>query len=182
VILLARHGETDDNVPPLRFQGRRDTPLNDTGREQAAELAERLRGEEEIASLWSSDLIRARETAEILGAALHLGPPRLDPRLGEGRRGDWEGRLMDDVAGEEPEAYALWRAADPAFRFPGGETLVELQQRVLAALDDVRTAGALPALVVCHGGPIRAVLCHVRGTGLEAFHTWEVPNTAVVPV
>jgi broad specificity phosphatase PhoE len=182
VILLARHGETDDNVPPLRFQGRRDTPLNDTGRRQAAELAERLRGEGAIASLWSSDLMRARETAEIVGERLGLEAPRLDERLSEGRRGEWEGRLMEDVAREEPEAYARWRAADPAFRFPGGETLVELQQRVLAALDDVRAAGALPALVVCHGGPIRTVLCEIRGTGLEAFHTWEVPNTAVVPV
>jgi broad specificity phosphatase PhoE len=179
VILLARHGETDDNVPPLRFQGRRDTPLNDTGRRQAAELAERLRGEP-IASLWSSDLIRARETAEIVGAAHGLGAPRTDERLSEGRRGAWEGRLMDDVAREEPEDYARWRAADPDFRFPGGETLVELQQRVLAALEDIRAAGPLPALVVCHGGPIRAVLCHLRGTGLEAFHSWDVPNTAVV--
>jgi broad specificity phosphatase PhoE len=182
VILLVRHGETDDNVPPLRFQGRRDTPLNDTGRRQAAELAERLRAEAGVASLWSSDLIRARETAEIVGSALELGPPRLDARLSEGRRGDWEGRLMEDVAREEPGPYARWQAADPAFRFPGGETLVELQQRVLAALDEIRAAGPLPALVVCHGGPIRAVLCHVRGTGLEAFHRWEVPNTAVVPV
>jgi broad specificity phosphatase PhoE len=182
VILLARHGETDDNVPPLRFQGRRDTPLNDTGRKQAVELAERLRGEEEIASLWSSDLSRARETAEIAGRALGLEAPRLDERLSEGRRGDWEGRLMEDVGREEPAAYARWRAADPTFRFPGGETLVDLQDRVLAALDDIRGHGPLPALVVCHGGPIRAVLCHIRGTGLGAFHRWEVPNTAVVPV
>ena len=63
-ILLARHGETDDNIEPIRIQGRRDTPLNDAGRAQAAELAERVAGEG-IASLWSSQLSRARETAEI---------------------------------------------------------------------------------------------------------------------
>lgn len=181
MILLARHGETDDNVPPLRFQGRRDTPLNDTGRRQAAALAERLAGEE-IGSLWSSDLSRARETAEIVSGALGLGEPALDERLSEGRRGEWEGRLFADVEREEPAAYARWMAADPTFRFPGGESLPELQERVLAALDDVRARGPLPALVVCHGGPIRAVLCHRRGTGLEAFHRWEVPNTAVVRV
>ena len=45
MILLARHGETDDNVPPLRFQGQRDTPLNDNGRAQARELAEQVIGD-----------------------------------------------------------------------------------------------------------------------------------------
>src|SRR5579859_4007296 len=70
-VLLARHGETDDNRQPLRFQGWRDTPLNDDGRRQAAELAERVAGEG-IASLWSSDLIRASETAEIVGSRLGL--------------------------------------------------------------------------------------------------------------
>ena len=181
MILLARHGETDDNRPPLRFQGRRDTPLNETGRRQAAALAEQLAGED-LASLWSSDLERARLTAEILSARLGLGEPVEDPRLSEGRRGTWEGRLFQDVERDEPEAWARWRAADPTFRFPGGETLVELQDRVLAALEDIRARGPLPALVVCHGGPIRAVLCRRHGTGLSAFHTWEVPNAAVVRV
>ncbi|HEY2637298.1 MAG TPA: histidine phosphatase family protein [Solirubrobacteraceae bacterium] len=181
MILLARHGETDDNRPPLRFQGRRDTPLNDTGRRQAGELAEQLRGEE-IDSLWCSDLSRARETAEIVSAALDLGDPRIDERLSEGRRGEWEGRLFEDVERDEPAEYARWMADDPSFRFPGGESLADLQARVLAALDDIRAAGPLPALVVCHGGPIRTVLCEIRGTGLSAFHSWEVPNTAVVRV
>ena len=49
-------------------------------------------------------------------------------------------------------------------------------------IEDIRARGPLPALVVCHGGPIRAVLCRRHGTGLSAFHTWEVPNAAVVRV
>jgi broad specificity phosphatase PhoE len=103
-VLLARHGETDDNREPLRFQGWRDTPLNDTGRRQAAELAERL-VDTGIVSLWSSDLSRATETAEIVGARLGL-VATLDPRLREANRGRWEGRLFRDVAREEPELYA----------------------------------------------------------------------------
>jgi broad specificity phosphatase PhoE len=67
-ILLARHGETNDNLEPHRFQGFTDTPLNDTGRRQAHELAERVAGDG-IVSLWASDLSRARETAEIVGSA-----------------------------------------------------------------------------------------------------------------
>jgi len=177
-ILLARHGETDDNIEPIRIQGRRDTPLNDTGRAQAAELAERVAGEG-IVSLWSSRLSRARETAEIVGARLGLEPV-VDERLAEGDRGELEGRYWRDVAREDPELYAAWRRAGEAFRFPGGESLREQMDRTLAALADVRAAGPLPALVVAHGGSIRVVRCSQDPRGLDAFHDWEVPNVALV--
>ncbi len=158
-VLLARHGQTDDNLEPMRFQGFRDTPLNDTGREQAHELAERIAAEPEpIRSLWSSDLSRARETAEIVGANVGL-VPRLDPRLREANRGEWEGRLFIDVEREEPERYAAWMRAGAAFRFPGGESLQDQLDRVSATLEDVEAGGELPALVVCHGGSIRVILC-----------------------
>lgn len=178
MILLARHGETDDNREPIRIQGRLDTPLNATGRAQAAELAERVAGEG-IAAIYTSQLSRARETAEIVGARLGL-EPLVDARLAEGDRGDIEGRLWKDVAAEDPELFAAWRAAGESFRFPGGESLREQAVRVAASLDDVRAAGRLPALVVCHGGSIRVVLCARHGRGLDAFHEWEVPNVAVV--
>jgi broad specificity phosphatase PhoE len=177
-VLLARHGQTDDNLEPLRFQGFRDTQLNAVGREQAAELAERV-AEDGIASLWSSDLSRARETAEIVGRRLGL-EPRLDARLREANRGRWEGHLFRDVAAAEPELYAEWMAAGESFRFPGGESLLEQQQRVAAALRDAHAAGPLPALVVCHGGSIRVMLCARDPRGLAAFHEFEVPNTVVV--
>jgi probable phosphoglycerate mutase len=177
VILLARHGETDDNRPPLRFQGQRDTPLNDTGRRQAHALAEEL-AEAGIVELWSSPLSRARETAEIVGARIGL-EPTLDPRLMEGWRGRWEGLLFEEVERDEPEGWAAWRAAGPDFRFPEGESLREQQERVAASIADARR-GPQPALLVCHGGCIRTVLCARDPRGLSAFHDWEVPNTAVV--
>lgn len=177
-ILLARHGETADNLRPYRFQGWTDTPLNDTGRRQARELAERVAGEG-IASLWSSDLSRARETAEIVGARLGLSAT-LDARLREGNRGRWEGHLMDEIQRAEPERYAAWRRAGPDFRFPAGESLSEHQRRVAAALAEIHRAGPLPALVVCHGGSIRVMLCARDPRGLDAFHTFEIPNVAVI--
>jgi broad specificity phosphatase PhoE len=180
VILLARHGETDDNREPIRIQGSRDTPLNDAGRRQSAELAERVAGDG-IRSLYSSQLSRARETADIVGQRLGL-TPIVDARLAEGDRGELEGRYWRDVAREDPELYAAWRAAGEGFRFPGGESLGEQQERVLAALDDVREAGRLPALVVCHGGSIRVVLARDHPRGLAAFHEFSVPNVAVVRV
>jgi len=185
MILLARHGETDDNVPPYRFQGQRDTPLNERGRAQARELAERVAAlDPPVGSLWCSDLSRARETAEIVGARLGM-EPRADARLREGWRGDWEGFLFDEIAAREPERYAAWRAPDAevGFRFPGGESLAEQQARVLEGLTEIaEAADGGPALVVCHGGSIRTVLCRDDPRGLAAFHDFVVPNVALVPV
>jgi broad specificity phosphatase PhoE len=179
-VLLARHGETDDNRQPLRFQGWRDTPLNDNGRRQAAELAERVAGDG-IVSLWSSDLIRASETAEIVGSRLGLRVT-LDPRLREANRGRWEGRLFRDVARDEPELFAAWMKAGDEWRFPEGESLSEQQQRVLACVQEIRASDRLPALSVCHGGSIRVMLCLSDPHGLAAFHSFKIPNTSVVTV
>jgi broad specificity phosphatase PhoE len=177
-LLVARHGETDDNREPLRFQGWRDTPLNDTGRRQAAQLAERV-SDRGIASLWSSDLSRARETAEIVGGRIGLDV-RLDPRLREANRGRWEGRLFADVEREEPKLYSAWMKAGKDWRFPGGESLLEQQQRVVASVEEIRSWRELPALAVSHGGSIRVLLCVTDPRGLDAFHTFRVPNVDLI--
>jgi broad specificity phosphatase PhoE len=177
-VYLARHGETDDNRDPLRFQGFRDTPLNAAGRVQAAELGAHV-ADLGFASLWSSDLSRARETAEIVGARIGL-QPRLDARLREANRGRWEGHLFRDVERQEPELFAAWMRAGPEWRFPGGESLAEQQERVRACVQDIRQTGPLPALAVCHGGSIRVMLCLEDPRGLAAFHSFRVPNTTVV--
>ena len=179
-VLLARHGETDDNREPIRVQGFTDTPLNDTGRAQAAALARRMQGAG-LRSVWASDLSRARETAEIVGRAVGL-TVSLDERLREAYRGRWEGHRFIDIERDEPELYAAWRRAGGAFRFPGGESLLEQQQRVSAAVADIHARSPLPSLVVCHGGSIRVMLCRTDPRGLAAFHEFELPNTAVVPM
>ncbi len=178
-LLLARHGQTDDNLEPIRAQGFSDTPLNATGRRQAHELADRVAELPSLASLWCSDLSRAAETARIVGARVGL-EPRPDPRLREGDRGRWEGRRFIEIEREDPDGYAAWRRAGAGFRFPGGESLQEHSDRVAAALDEIRGTGELPALVVCHGGSIRAMLCRADPRGLDAFHAYDVPNTGLV--
>ena len=178
-LLLARHGQTDDNLEPLRAQGFRDTPLNAVGIEQAHALAKRVAEEFDVRSLWTSDLARAAVTADIVGQRIGL-EPQLDPRLREGDRGDWEGRLFIDIARDEPDAYAAWMRAGSDFRFPGGESLQEHSDRVWQSLQEIRVKASLPALVVCHRGSIRAVLCRFDPRGLDAFHEYHVPNTAVV--
>jgi len=173
VILLACHGETDDNVPPPRVQGSIDVPLNDRGRGQAAELAADVR-DTGLAAIYSSQLARARETAEIVAGELRLDVS-VDARLAESHRGSWEGRLLEEIEREDPELWTAWRRGGEGFRFPGGESLREHADRVAGALSDIRS-GPLPALVICHGGTIRCAFALQHPRGLDAFHELDVPN------
>lgn len=177
MIYLARHGETTWNKE-RRFQGQLDVGLNERGREQARRLAELAAGHGFVA-LYASPLSRARETAEIVGERIGL-EPRLDDRLKESDVGRWAGRSKDDIAREEPEAWAAFQAAGEDFRFPGGESLAEQQERVIAALVDITQRRELPALVVCHRGVIRCALAHTHSRGLDTYHEWTVPNGELV--
>ena len=179
MILLARHGETDWNVPPRRIQGRLDVPLNDRGREQARALAAEA-ARHPIETLWSSHLSRAVETAAIVGEVLGL-EARQDPRLAEGDWGDWEGRLADDIAREAAELWERWKGSAPDWRFPGGESLEEHMQRTWAALDDIAAEGR-NALVVCHGGTIRCALARYEPGGIEAIGARQILNGALIPL
>ena len=152
-VLLVRHGETEDNVA-RRFQGRSDSQLNERGRAQSRALAERLRGEG-LRALYSSPLSRARETAEIVAAEVGLEVV-FDERLVEADTGDWTGLLTEEIVAMAGAEYERWRSADPTFRFPNGESVAEQAARMAAALAEV-AAGPLPALVVTHGGTIRAI-------------------------
>jgi probable phosphoglycerate mutase len=110
---------------------------------------------EGLAALYASPLARARETAEIVAA--HVGlEPIYDERFMECDVGDWAGLLYEEVIAAHPGAFEAWRAAEPSFRFPGGESVGEQVERVAGGIADVRAAGRLPALIVCHGGTIRA--------------------------
>jgi broad specificity phosphatase PhoE len=178
-VYLARHGQTDYNREG-RFQGQQAVPLNDLGCVQAGELAERATTYG-FAALWSSTLLRARETAEIVAARLELEPV-YDERLVETDAGDWTGRSFAEVQAESPELFAAFIAADPNFAFPGGESFAEQEVRVGAALEDVE-AGATddaPALIVCHGMVIRAALSVRIGHWLP--YGQRVPNGSLVPL
>jgi broad specificity phosphatase PhoE len=175
-VYLARHGQTAYNLEG-RFQGQLPVPLDALGRTQAAELAERAAAHG-FAVLWSSTLLRARETAEIVAAGIGL-EPREDARLMETNAGDWTDRPFSDVQAEAPELFAKFVAGDPSFAFPGGESFAQQEVRVGAALDEIE-AGELPVLVVCHGMVIRAALSVRAGHWLP--NGQRVPNGALVPL
>lgn len=153
-LLLVRHGETDWNRE-LRVQGHADPSLNETGRRQARALAERLAGVR-VDAIYSSDLARARETAEILAASFDA-PVRFDAALREVDTGNWTGLTRDEILESFPDAHRH-----------DGETREQLAERVVAAIDHMRAAHpGGHVLVVTHGGPVRAAWRHAGGYELE---------------
>jgi broad specificity phosphatase PhoE len=176
MIHLARHGQTAYNREG-RFQGHLPVPLDETGRAQAEALAE-LAARRAWASLWCSPLARARETAAIVAARTGL-EPRIDARFAETHTGDWTDRSFAEVRAEDPDGFAAFQATHPSFRFPGGESYAEHLARVADGVRALRaTPGALPALVICHGGSIRLAL--VAEHGDETARGRPIPNIALV--
>lgn len=173
-LIFVRHGQTDWNLT-RRVQGSTDIPLNDTGRRQAREAAADLRAQlDGPVALVSSDLSRARETAEIIAAELGLDAPRLYPQLQERAYGAAEGK-------NDQEFETLWGPWATA-QVPGAETHDQLRRRALAGVRqvvrDVRRATA-PAvasvIVVSHGGLIRELVRHATNGDLPLPGT-TLPN------
>jgi probable phosphoglycerate mutase len=159
-LLLVRHGETDWNAAG-RWQGQTDIPLNPRGQEQARDVAARLR-HMGIAAIVSSDLLRARTTAEIIAAELGLEVNYLDASLRERSFGCFEGLTREEVEARFPEAWARY-LADPGPAPPGGESRDALVERLLPALASAANRLPGPLLVVLHGGAMRALLSEHMG-------------------
>ena len=176
MIHLARHGQTAYNAEG-RFQGHLPVPLDETGREQARALAERVAGVE-LRALVCSPLARARETADIVAQRIGLAPEE-DARFAETDTGDWTGRSFAEVQAEDPDGFHRYETSDPTFRYPGGESFAEQSERVQVGLADLRAKAAeLPALVVCHRGVIRLALAALTGDPTAGGR--EIPNAALV--
>jgi 2,3-bisphosphoglycerate-dependent phosphoglycerate mutase len=164
-ILLARHGETDWNAVG-RWQGHTDRALTERGRRQAVELAERL-ANDEIDAVYSSDLLRAVETAEPVAKRLGL-PLQTLPELREVDVGTWAGLTRDEVAKRFPDGFRRWSEWQTGWE--DGETYDEMGERVVGAI--LRLAGEHPGeriLVVSHGGAIRALHAAAAGIDIATF-------------
>jgi broad specificity phosphatase PhoE len=162
VLYIARHGETDWNVAG-RWQGHTDVPLNENGRAQALAIAATLR-DRSFAGVVASDLARAHETARIVAAELGLAVAYTDPDLRERHFGPFEGLTRDECAAYHPDAWRAWildRVAPG-----GGESQEEVSLRVHAAVGRAALHVAtpeVPALLVSHGGAMRALLAAALG-------------------
>ncbi|MBZ0252933.1 MAG: histidine phosphatase family protein [Candidatus Methylomirabilis sp.] len=154
-VWLARHGETLWNRE-RRVQGVTDVPLSDLGRRQAALLGDLLSGARPEA-VYCSPLSRARDTGRAV-AARHGLELRIRPGLQELNQGVLEGKTFAEmVAGHGDLVREWWR--DPGDqRLPGGESMMELQARAWAVLDEIRTGPEREVVVVSHNMTIRAIL------------------------
>ncbi|MQA01353.1 MAG: MSMEG_4193 family putative phosphomutase [Streptosporangiales bacterium] len=172
-VLLVRHGRTDANTAGVLAGWTPGVRLDETGRAQATQLAERL-APVPLSAIISSPLERCKQTAGMLRDGRRGLRVRTDRRLGEVRYGEWEGRELREL-GKEP----LWKtvqAHPSAVRFPGGESLRELQARAVTAIRDWNAELGTDAtyLVCSHADVLKAIVADALGLHLDLFQRIQI--------
>ncbi len=176
-IIAVRHGETAWNVD-TRIQGHLDIALNDTGHWQARQVARAL-ADEPLAAVYTSDLQRAHATAQAIAHASGV-PLVAEPGLRERSFGELEGRTFAEIEAELPEQARRWRQRDPHFAPAGGETLVQLRERIAATTHRLAAQHTEQLIVlVAHGGVLDMLYRLATGLDLQAPRTWQVTNASI---
>jgi broad specificity phosphatase PhoE len=173
---LVRHGQTDWNLEG-RYQGQSDVPLNQTGRAEAQSLAWRLR-DQSFAAIHTSDLKRARETAEIIAEVLNL-PVTLEPLMREINQGGWEGQFVEVIQARFAELWEQRTMNSASFRPPGGESVAEVAERVYAGMRNIAKCYPIGSvLIVSHGLALATIICREHGIPVGmAYH--HIPENTV---
>ena len=167
-LILVRHGETDSNKAGLAL-GRKDVELNETGRWQAQRVADALQGQP-IDAVYSSPLLRALDTARAV-AERHDLPVQVDEGLIEMEIGEMEGLTFQQVRERYPQFLQLWLGGSAAYQsMPGGERLLDVQERAWQALERIRGKETQQTVVVVtHNFVLLTILCRVLGLELADF-------------
>lgn len=175
LLCITRHGETDWNQQGV-LQGWTDVTLNALGRQQAREMAA---GFDKIgfSAIWSSPLLRARETAEIIAPLIRLPQPRLHRGLMERNFGVFQGIPKSELAELNPVELQLILKRNPDGHFEGGENMHEFADRVLDAIVDIgNQTPAGKVLVITHGWVMDVVTRHVMGLPRSAILSMKRKN------
>jgi len=163
--ILIRHGETDWNIEG-RWQGQADVPLNERGREQAVQTAQAL-ADIKFAAIYSSDLSRARETAEVLASVTKL-KVQFDVRLREIHQGEWQGLLVSEIQVRYADAFHQRMTNPMLVAPPGGETALQVMERVVAVIEELRKIYSDQTVaIVSHGFAIACLLAHYQNLSIE---------------
>lgn len=167
-ICIARHGETDWNVAGI-LQGWRDVPLNDKGRRQAFELVAGFGGSG-FSKIYSSPLIRSRETAEIIARSLRLAPPECHEGLKERNFGVIQGVPKAELAELNPVLLQQILKRNPAADFEQGESMDEFADRVLDSIAAIaRPNAGKRILAITHGWTMDVITRHIAGLPRNAM-------------
>jgi len=176
-IIAVRHGETAWNVE-TRIQGQLDIELNDTGRWQAQQVARAL-ADEALDAVYASDLARARNTAEAIAAPGGL-PVHTHVGLRERAFGLFEGQTYAAIEAQWPEDARRWRIRDPNFAPQGGETPLQVMERVRQTVDALAARHLGQQLVlVSHGGVLDMLYRLATRQTVDAPRTWALGNAAI---
>ena len=181
VVLLVRHGQTPTTgkLLPGRAPG---LHLSETGQAQAQAVGRRLASQEKLKvdAIYTSPLERTKETAGFIASALGL-KVKTDKGLLEADIGEWTGQELKAVA-KTPE-WKIVHSYPSGFRFPGGESFVEMQTRTVSALDRLRQAHAGQTIVaVSHADTIKAAVAHALGTHLDLFQRIVISPCSVTAI
>ncbi|WP_368278221.1 histidine phosphatase family protein [Halovenus carboxidivorans] len=181
-VLLVRHGETDWNREG-RLQGWAPTPLNERGREQARRLGVELAETYDIDRVVASDSLRTRETTAGIRDAAIDPEPEFDSAWRERGLGVWQGFTWGELESRFPAFEYDNGLLALEERPEGGETLVDMYERVLGAWTDLQSASAETTLVVTHGGPITVVLARLNDLDIPAaIRRYSINNCAVTEI
>lgn len=175
-ILLIRHAVNDVMKAKKLAGWMPDVHINAEGRQQAQAVAERLR-EMPITAIYSSPLDRTRETAEPLAQALGL-EVQIREDIGEVQYGDWTGKSLEELS--KLDVWKVVQLYPSGMRFPGGETIREMQARIVNQLESI--AADHPREIVAvfsHADVIKAALAHYLGVHLDLFQRIVVNPTSV---
>jgi alpha-ribazole phosphatase/probable phosphoglycerate mutase len=164
-LVLLRHAEPEESAHG-RCYGTLDVGLSPQGHAHAEGLAAEL-SDLPLDAVYSSPRRRALDTAAPIATA-HGLTPAADERLRELDFGELEGRTYDEIAVSLPDLYGAWMTAPTTVSFPGGESYADLRERAVAACNEIRRRHA-SALVVTHGGVVRAVLAECLGMPAESI-------------
>ena len=176
-IIAIRHGETAWNVA-TRIQGQLDIGLNKIGRWQARQLALAL-ADESLQAIYSSDLLRAWDTAISVGDAVNT-PVQTVNALRERGFGVFEGKTFEQIGELWPDQAQRWRKREPSFSPAGGESLIEFRDRIVNTVNRLAAAhtGAQIALVA-HGGVMDVLYRAATRQELQAPRTWVLGNATI---
>ena len=176
-LYLVRHGESEWNNLK-RIQGQKDTFLTFKGEKQAEKIANRLVSEE-IDIIYSSDLKRANETANIIGEKLNLQVTPSEA-FREIKFGSWEGLSTEELTEKNSEEHFIWLNQPHNFKMDGAETLYEVQKRAMNKIDSILKSNPNKnILVVSHGATIKTIILGYVGIDLKYYNRMTLNNTSL---